>query len=279
MSELLSAEISPSAAARVPRQVGTSVAFVLLLLAVVSAIWTPYPTESADMGSALADFSASHWLGTDQIGRDMLSLLMRGLLTSFLVSAAAAALGLIGGGLLGLIASLGRVTSLLLDGLCGFLGTFPALIAAVLLAVAMGPGLGSAILAIGVAAIPGFAKVTRDVLHDAGRLDYVAAGRLAGLSPGEIARRHVFPSLRRTLLAQTMLQLAVGVLAEASLSYVGLGAQAPTISLGLMLRDAQSYAQLRPLLVVIPGALVLVATLALRAASADIVRGAGRRNA
>ena len=258
------AEEAPPPAPATPRlrrpaapmlRAGAILSLVLLLVAFISIVWTPYPTAPAGVPEQLLDPSALHWLGTDQQGRDLVSMTMRGMLTSFVV---AGAIGVLSGVPLGFaLAAWRRGPGERID----LPLLFPAVIVAILLAARLEPGAVCAMLAIGIAQAALFASATAAAMARLGRRSHVDAARLAGMTAWEAAKRHVFPELSHLLLVQLVLQLAAGILAEAALAYVGLGTQPPGTSLGLMLREAQPLMLMEPLLVLVPG--VAVATLAL----------------
>ncbi|MBN9305280.1 MAG: hypothetical protein BGO82_02215 [Devosia sp. 67-54] len=251
-------------------------ALLFLLLGFLSILWTPYPVTSLDVAAALQDPGGAHWLGTDELGRDVLSLLMKGILTSFVVAGVAVAIGALLGVPLGLAAALlGPYAELGATGVSGYLLTLPAFVLAVLFACLFGPSAATLMVAIGIANIAPLALATRDAIRTAAAPDYVAAGRLAGGSGLDLARRHMLPTILRLILAQAIAQLAVGVLAEATLSYVGLGTQPPATSLGLLLADAQAYAAGRPGLLFVPGLALLLIALALTIVSREIRAAAG----
>jgi peptide/nickel transport system permease protein len=248
-------------------RIGVVIALVFLLIGFASIVWTPYPIEKLDVGAQLQDWSPAHWLGTDHLGRDLLSLVMKGTLTSFIVAAIAVAIGALIGIPLGLGAAIwGGPLEWVILRFSDFLFAFPALIVAMLITTLAGPSAINAMIAVGIFNIPVFARVARGSALSFKTLDYVAAGRLAGLSDWEVARKHILPNILGLLIVQATIQLAMGILAEASLSYVGLGSQPPATSLGLMLREAQSYALLKPMLAVIPGLTILLIVVALNLA-------------
>ncbi|HWA42344.1 MAG TPA: ABC transporter permease subunit [Hypericibacter adhaerens] len=234
---------------------------VLLLLGFTSVLWTPYPVGSLDVAAAVQGPTPAHWLGTDQLGHDVLSLLMKGLLTSFVVAMVSVALGALVGLPLGLAAARWRRALVLpVAALSEFLAAFPALLLAALLGTALEPGAATVMIAVGIAAVPPFAAAARDAALNAGRLGYVDAARLSGTTGWELVRRHMLYDLVRLVLSRALSLMGVAVLAEAALSYVGLGLQPPATSLGLLLRDAQTYAGLAPGLLLAPGlALTLIA--------------------
>lgn len=245
-------------------RIGVVATLVLLLIGFVSVVWTPFPIDHADPAATLQGPSATHLLGTDGAGRDLLSVAMKGILTSFVVAAVATGIGLFIGVPLGVGATLGGVWAerILLGGSSFFL-SLSALGLAVILTALNGGSALNAMLAIGAFNVAAIARETHsELLHYRGR-DYIAAGRLAGLNGFDLARRYVLPSFAPMLAAVAVTQLATGVMLEAALSYVGLASQPPGSSLGLMLRDGQAMLQLAPRLVLVPGIALLLITLAL----------------
>ena len=209
-------------------RIGAVASLAFLLIGFVSIVWTPYPIENISIGNAMQDPSLAHWFGTDHLGRDMLSLVMKGTLTSFVVAAIAVAIGAAIGVPLGLAAaSWGGPSEWAILKLNDFLFAFPALIIAILITTLFGPSAVNAMIAVGIFNIPVFARVARGGALSLKTLDYVAAARLAGMGPLEIARRHILPNIASLIIVQATIQLALGILAEASLSYVGLGTQPP----------------------------------------------------
>jgi peptide/nickel transport system permease protein len=245
-------------------RIGAIASLLLLLIGFLSIAWVPHAVESIDVGAAMQDPSAVHWLGTDHLGRDLISMIMKGILTSFVVAAVAVAIGAIIGMPLGVAAAAwGGTGDWAILRVSDFLLAFPALIIAILITAVLGPSAVNVMIAVGIFNVPFFTRVARDGLLQFKSLAYIDAARLAGMSTAEVARRHILPGVAGLIVAQAVTQLAVGVLAEASLSYVGLGAQAPATSLGLMLRDAQTYALLKPTLAVIPGLTIVLIVIAL----------------
>lgn len=245
-------------------RIGAIASLLFLLIGFVSIAWIPYPVESIDVGAAMQAPSPVHWLGTDHLGRDLVSMLMKGTLTSFVVAVVALAVGAIIGLPLGLAAAAwGGPAEWAILRVGDFLVAFPALIISILITTVFGPSAINTMIAVGIFNVPALARVARDSALRLKGLDYVAASRLAGLGPFEIARRHILPSMAGPVAAQAVTQLGLGILAEASLSYVGLGALPPATSLGLMLRDAQTYALLNPSLVLVPGIAIILIVLAL----------------
>jgi peptide/nickel transport system permease protein len=248
-------------------RIGAVASLVFLLIGFVSIAWVPYPIEMINVGAAMQDPSPAHWLGTDHLGRDMLSMIMKGTLTSFVVAAIAVAIGALIGVPLGLAAAAwGGPAEWGILRVNDFLFAFPALIIAILITTIFGPSAVNAMIAVGIFNIPVFARVARGGALSLKTLDYIGAARLAGMGPIEIAQRHILPNIASLIIVQATIQLALGILAEASLSYVGLGTQPPATSLGLMLKDAQTYALLKPALALIPGITIILIVVALNLA-------------
>lgn len=238
---------------------------LLVLAAAVSFVWTPHDPMAVNMAARLQGPSLTHWLGTDAYGRDVASLLLVGARNCLWVGLAAVGLGLTVGTALGLaaVASHRSWVDALVMRACDLGFAFPALLTAIMLAAAFGPGVGNVIVAIGLFNIPVFARLTRASARAIWARDYVLAARACGRTPREIARVHVLPNIRCVLLVQASSQFALAVLAEAALSYLGLGTQPPTPSWGRMLSDAQSLLFQQPLLAVFPGVAIATAVLGL----------------
>jgi len=240
---------------------------VFTLLALTSLVWTPYPIAGIEIGDRFLGPSAAHWLGTDNLGRDMASLVMAGTLTSFVVASLSVLIGAGIGVPLGLAtAAWGGALEWAVLRLSDFIFAFPAIIVAILITSLYGPGAINAIIAIGIFNIPIFARVARGGAMSIRTLDFVAAARLAGLGNGAIASRHLLPNILSLIIVQGTIQLSLGILSEAGLSYVGLGTQPPETSLGLMLREAQGLFLIHPWLTLVPGLCIVMIVIALNLA-------------
>lgn len=247
--------------------IGLIAAAAFALLGLISLWWTPYPIEQIAIARRFLEPTAEHWLGTDHLGRDMLSLVMSGTLTSFVVAALGVLIGVGLGVPMGLAAvAWGGALEWLVLRLSDLTFAFPAIVVAILIAALAGPGETNAIIAIGVFNIPVFARVARGGALAVATQDFVAAARLAGLGNWAIAVKHLLPNIMSLLIVQGTIQLSLGILAEAGLSYIGLGTQPPATSLGLMLRDAQSLFLIHPWLSVVPGLTIVFVVIALNIA-------------
>ena len=244
-----------------------ALAATLLLIGFVSLVWTPHPVEAVNIASALADPSGVHWLGTDQLGRDALSLAMRSLLTSFIVAGVGVAISAIIGIPLGALMATVPRAAVLMRGLERFVLGFPAVLLAMLLVAAMEPGSGVLMLALGLCGAPVFARQMAAAQTRLAGFAYVDAARLSGMNASEVMRRHFLPDLARLLLAIGVGLLGPNMVLEAALSFIGLGAQPPASSFGLMLRDAQTLGAGKPLLLILPGLMLTVTVLTLALAS------------
>lgn len=212
----------------------------------------------------LAAPSATHWLGTDPLGRDVLAMVAAGARTSLLVAIGAVVLGMAIGVPLGLAgAAAGGWIDETLARANDVVFAFPALLLAVLLAAALGAGAHTAVVAIGLFNVPVFARLTRAGALSLYTRDFVLAARVSGKSGARIALEHVLPNLLPALVVHATIQLALGIVAEAGLSYVGLGAQPPAPSWGRMLNEAQTLVGQAPWLAGFPGLALALTVLGL----------------
>lgn len=244
--------------------VGMTMVLLMVLSAVLSFFWSPYPVGDIDIPNKLAAPSSAHWLGTDSLGRDIGSLLLVGSQNSLLVGFIAVGIGLGVGVPLGLMASARRGwAEELIMRAADFTFAFPALLSAIMLTAIYGPGLVVSIVAIGIFNIPIFARISRGAANAVWSLDFTAASKAAGKGPLGITLTHILPNIASVLIVQSTVQFAIAILAEAALSYLGLGTQPPQPSWGRMLNDAQSQMFQAPLLAVYPGAAIALAVLGL----------------
>lgn len=244
--------------------IGGVLTALLLLAVAVSLVWTPWPLDNVAMDAKLQAPSARHWLGTDAYGRDVASLLLAGARASILAGVVAVGLGLAVGVALGLLAAARRgwVEEAVMR-LADFTFAFPALLSAIMLTAVYGPGLVNAIIAIGIYNIPTFARITRAAAKAVWAREYVLAARASGKGPWAITWQHVLPNVTAVLTVQATVRFAVAILAEAALSYLGLGTQPPQPSWGRMLAEAQTLMFDAPLLAVWPGLAIALAVLGL----------------
>ena len=232
--------------------------------AALSLLWTPWAATEIDVPNKLALPSAAYWLGTDSLGRDIVSQLLVGARTSILVGVVAVLIGLLCGVALGCLAAARRgwVEEAVMR-LSDFTFAFPALLSAIMLGAIYGPGLLTGIVAIGIFNIPVFARTARASANAVWSREYVLAARAAGAGPLRITLDHVLPNIASVLIVQSTVQFATAILAEAALSYLGLGTQPPMPSWGRMLNEAQTQMFQAPQLAIWPGAAIALAVLGL----------------
>jgi len=244
--------------------VGGLLTLLLVLAATLSLVWTPHPPAEIDIALKLRPPDATHWLGTDTFGRDVASQLLVGAQASILVGVIAVGIGVLAGVALGCLAAARRgwVEELVMRA-ADFTFAFPALLTAIMLTAIYGPGLVTSIVAIGIFNIPVFARITRGAANAVWAREYVLAARAAGKSRWRITLDHVLPNIANQLIVQASVSFATAILAEAALSYLGLGTQPPRPSWGRMLSEAQTLLFQAPLLAVWPGVAIVLSVLGL----------------
>ncbi len=242
---------------------GAGLAGLALLAAVVSFVWTPHDIGQLAIADKLQPPSAVHPFGTDHFGRDILSMVMLGARVSIAVALVAVGIGAGVGVPLGLLAAAHRGGWLddLVMRANDLIFAFPSLVIAILITAVFGPSAVNAIIAIGIFNIPVFARVTRGGALPIWTLDYIRAAEVAGKGATRISVQHILPNIANLLIVQGTIQFSLGILAEAALSYVGLGAQPPTPSWGRMLAEAQTMVTLAPHVAIIPGLCIVLTVL------------------
>lgn len=244
--------------------IGLVLSTAILAVALLSLVWTPYDPGQMRIITRLKPPGADFWLGTDQFGRDVVSMLMVGTRNALMVGLVAVGLGLTAGLVLGMVAA--RYQGSLLDEALmrslDFVFAFPAVLTAILILTFLGPGLANAMIAIGIFNVPVFARQARGAALQVMAQDYIRAARLAGCGTFSILRRHVLPNIAGLMIVQATSQFALAILAEAGLSYLGIGTQPPNPSWGRMLNDAQTFLSRAPLLAIFPGAAIALSVLA-----------------
>jgi peptide/nickel transport system permease protein len=244
--------------------IGGVLVMLLLATAALSLLWTPHAATEIDVPNKLLLPNASHWLGTDSLGRDIVSLLIVGSRNAIAVGLIAVGIGLGVGVAAGLLAAARRgwVDELLMRA-ADFTFAFPALLTAIMLTAIHGPGLVTSVVAIGIFNIPVFARITRAAALGVWARDYVLASRACGKGAWHITIAHVLPNIASVLIVQATIQFAVAILAEAALSYLGLGTQPPQPSWGRMLNEAQTMIFQAPQLAIYPGLAIALSVLGL----------------
>ncbi|MCH2094629.1 MAG: ABC transporter permease [Rhodobacteraceae bacterium] len=245
--------------------IGGLLSATFLLAAALSFFWTPHDVETLNIAGRLKPPTLSNWLGTDHFGRDILSMIMVGARTSIAVALVAVGIGMGLGVPLGLAAAAqsGGVLDEVISRGNDLVFAFPSLVIAILITAVFGAGAVNAIIAIGIFNIPVFARLTRGAALSLWTRDFILAARVAGKGRARISLEHILPNVANLLIVQGTIQFSLGILAEAGLSYVGLGAQPPVPSWGRMLADAQTMVALAPHVALMPGLAIVLMVLGL----------------
>jgi peptide/nickel transport system permease protein len=244
---------------------GTVVAAIYLVAALIGPRFAPYPYDQQDLLSAnLPPFSPGHLLGTDQVGRDLLSRLMMGIRISLEVGIGVTVISVIVGGVAGAIAGYYRgPIDTLISGIVELTWGFPLILLAVILAGALGPGLLATVLAIGLVNWAGFARIVRGEVLGLREAEYVQAAKAIGLRDRAVLWRHIMPNVVPPTLVMASYYVALAIVIEAGLSFIGMGAQPPLPSLGVMIAEGRNYMFQNPWVTTIPGLAILLIVLAL----------------
>ena len=243
---------------------GAAISAVFVIVALLSLVWTPENPARVRVLARLQAPMTGGLLGTDHLGRDVLSMLMAGAFNSLSIAALAVAVGMTIGTALGVAAAARRgLFEAVVMRICDAMFAFPPILSAIMVGALLGPGRFTAVLSIGAFMVPVFARVTRGAALQIWAREYVLAARMAGRSGLSITAVHVIPNIASHIIIQTAIQLALGILTEAGLSFLGLGVPPPTPSWGRMLADSQTYMQLAPWLALAPGLTIAFAVLGL----------------
>ncbi len=242
--------------------IGFVIVSLIVIMAVLSFVWTPYDPNKMHIRERLKPPSMRHILGTDQYGRDIFSRIMVGAVNSIFVGIVSVGIGLLFGLFFGAFAAYSggwkdEITMRIMDVLYGF----PPVLMAILITSILGPGIRNSILAIGIFNIPVFARLTRGSFLSMKERDFVQAARALGDREFVIIAKHIFPNIISPIIVQSATQFAVAILAEAALSYLGLGTQPPNASWGRMLKEAQTYMRLSPWPAIFPGLAIGIAVM------------------
>lgn len=242
--------------------IGAVLVGLVVLMALVSFVWTPHDPLKVDMGVRLLGPTRDYWLGTDKFGRDVFSQIMVGARTTLYVGVIAVGIAALIGTPLGILAGMSanwigelvmRVNDLVL--------AFPALLLAIMFGAVYGASTVTAMIAIGIATIPSFTRVARSATLQVMSTEYVLAARAAGRSRLFIARRHVLPNIGGLVIVQSSVSFAIAVLAEVALSFLGFGTRPPTPSWGRMLQESQELLTVQPRLALVSGLAIAIAVL------------------
>lgn len=248
-----------------PAAVWAAILFLIVLaIAVIAPQWLAHSDPLlADPLNAQLPPSAQHWLGTDQLGRDLLTRVIYGSRYSLLISVAAMALAVVFGTLLGLVAALARgVVDELLSRAVDVISAFPDLLLALMLIAFTGPGTNNLIIALGVASVPRFARVVRAQTYSVMTSGYVEQARTFGLSRFTLITRHILPHAIAQVPALATLGLGTAIIGTAGLSFLGMGPQPPTAEWGLMLAEGRNYLRNAWWIAVWPGVFITLTVIA-----------------
>ncbi len=243
---------------------GAVISLGLAATAALSLVYTPRDPLAMASAARLQGPSRAHPFGTDQYGRDVLSRVMAGAPTSIAVGVIAVGIGALVGIVLGLASGwaggwLDEGAMRLVDAVQGF----PAILSALLFSAVFAPGVGISMVAIGIAFVPAFARLTRGAVLELRDREFVVAARALGARDLRLVLRHILPNTMAPLIVQATTSFPVAILAEAALAYLGLGTQPPHPSWGLMLKEAQNFLGMNPWFAVFPGGAIAVAVLGL----------------
>lgn len=252
---------------------GATLVIVMFMTAIVAPLIIPadFATRMT-MTARLRPPSLIHWLGTDQLGRDLFYRVMLGGRTSLAIAAAAVLISLILGLPLGMVSGFyrGRIDNVLMR-LVDTLLSFPVLLLALTISAMLGPSVPNAIIAIGIAFTPFLARIVRGEALRVTQMPYIEAARAAGANDRQLILRHVLPNAAPPIIVQATISLAFAILAEAGLSFLGLGAQPPQSSWGLMIQASRDYLDVAPWTGLVPGSAVALSVLGLNM-SGDVLR-------
>ena len=249
--------------ARTIVKISLAVLVIMILLALFAPIVAPYDPYAQNMANSLQKPSWDHWLGTDLLGRDILSRIIYGAQTSLLVGFVAVVIAGSVGMTIGLLSGyFGGILDTILMRVMDALIAIPTIILALAIGAMLGGGIGNVILALGIAIVPGYARLMRGQVLAVKQSDYIIAGELMGMSNIRNMLVHVLPNCISPLIVLITMNLGMAILAEAGLSFLGLGIKPPGAAWGSMVNDGYPYLLQNPLLSLAPGAAILIVVLA-----------------
>jgi len=242
--------------------IGCVITGIVLLIAIVGLFWTPYSTTEMSVELKFAAPSPAHWFGCDNYGRDILSRVMQGMGTTFLVAFVTIAFGMVVGTAIGFIAGyVGGWFDEIIMRINDVINAFPSILLALVFVTFLGNGLMNVILALGILFIPSFARMARSEMLRLKGLPFVQSARLSKASAGRIIFAHILPNAYISILASAAVGFNNAVIAEAGLSFLGLGVQPPDASLGRMISEAGSYLTQAPWYAIFPGVAIIIVVL------------------
>ena len=242
---------------------GVIIIILFALMAILASIISPYDPAEQDIANSLAKPSLMHWLGTDEVGRDVLSRIIYGTQVSFSIGIIAVLIAAVFGMLLGLVAGFfGKIVDSIIMRIMDALMTFPSIILALALGTVMGQGIINLMIILGISIIPTYARMMRGQVISIKELDYITAGKVLGCSKTRLMLMHLLPNCFPPLLVLITQNIGMVILAEASLSFLGLGIPPPTPSWGGMVNYGYKYLLTNPVLALSPGVCVMLLVLA-----------------
>ncbi len=238
---------------------GTAITAVMLIFTVIGFFWTPYDPNNMSVTDRYSSPSLRHPFGCDQMGRDILSRTMEGTGTTLTIAVAVLAIGFVFGLLIGALCGYyGGIADALIMRICDTIASFPSVLLALVVIAVVGPGKFNVIIVLGILFIPSFARLVRGEFMKYRDQDFVRSARLMGVSNRRIIFLHIFPNIWPVILSGLTIGFNNAVLAEASMSYLGVGVTPPDASLGLMLSEAQSYLFIMPWYSIFPALAIIL---------------------
>jgi peptide/nickel transport system permease protein len=239
--------------------VGLGLVVLAVVVAIGAPIFAPFAPDQLDFINTLAPPSADHWLGTDELGRDVLSRIIHGARTSLVVGALSVVVAALIGTAAGIVAGyFGKAYDALIMRIMDIVFAFPSILLALAIAAVLGPSLTNAVLAISVVNLPVFARIARAQTLVVRQLEFVEAKRALGFGTFNILSRTILPNIMPPIIVQGSLLFASAIITESYLSFLGLGAQPPLATWGNMLRNAIGFMELAPWLALFPGFAIFI---------------------
>jgi len=233
---------------------GLVIVLTYVLIALLADVISPYDPLVGNLGKSLRPPSPEHLLGTDELGRDILSRVIHGARISLLIAAVSASLGCLVGSLLGLVAGYsGGLVDYVIMRVADMLLSLPSVLLAIALVALLGPGVTNVIIALAVGFIPTYVRLVRGVVLQVKGLEYVTAAQLLGLSTSRILFKHILPNVMHVIIAYYTLNLGTAILFASGLGFLGLGVQPPTPEWGVMIGTGRSYIFVSPHVIIVPG--------------------------
>ncbi|MFI3212470.1 MAG: ABC transporter permease [Eubacteriales bacterium] len=239
--------------------IGSMITGIIVFFVILGCFYTPYDPEMMDSSQKLAGVSWAHWMGCDNFGRDIFSRVLVGSRNTLFVATSTVLIGASIGTMIGAITGyFGGLLDEILMRILDTIFAFSSILLALVMIAILGVGMKNVIIALGIAFIPSFARIVRSEFMHCKNLDYVKSARLAGVSHLRIMFVHILPNIRTILLSAIMIGFNNAVIAEAGMSYLGIGVQPPDASLGSMLSEAQAYIFSTPTYAMFPGIVMIL---------------------